>query len=163
MPAEGMEREERVGEMADGAPVSLPVVEYDGGEGPSVFIGCSIHGDEVTGQASVWRLREDLARGTVRGRLTLLPVLNPLGFQYNVRGVPTAAVDLNRLYPGDAEGSLSERITARIWQLARSHDVVVDVHTAGWAIPHILLDPLEGDLKKRVEELAHASGITVLQ
>lgn len=156
------EREEIIGEMADGARVALPVIEYQAGKGPAVFVGCSIHGDELTGQPSIWKLREEIERSECKGRLTIVPVMNPMGFNYNVRGVPMGSIDLNRLYPGDAEGSLSERTTAKIWALARQHDYVVDVHTAGWCIPHILVDPWEGDLSQRVWEFASASGITVL-
>lgn len=149
--------------MPDGSPISLPVIEYVADSGPSLFIGCTIHGDEVTGQASVWKLREYIETVDLRGRLTIIPVMNPLGFNYNVRGIPMSTVDLNRLYPGDPKGSLSERTTARVWSIARQHEYVVDVHTAGWSIPHILVDPVKGELKKRVEEFAAASGITVLQ
>ncbi|MCJ2519862.1 MAG: succinylglutamate desuccinylase/aspartoacylase family protein [Candidatus Thermoplasmatota archaeon] len=163
MKAEAVEGEEVVGEMADGTPLTLPVIEYDSGSGPSFFVGCTIHGDEVTGQASVWKLRDLIASTGIRGRLTIVPVMNPLGFNYNVRGIPIATIDLNRLYPGDPEGSLSERITAKIWSISRQHEYIVDVHTAGWCIPHILVDPVGGELKSRVEEFTAASGITVLQ
>lgn len=156
------EREEVIGEMADGARVALPVIEYQAGGGASLFVGCSIHGDELTGQASVWKLRKEIEESELKGRLTIVPVMNPMGFNYNVRGVPMGSIDLNRLYPGDPEGSLSERTTARIWALAREYDYIVDVHTAGWCIPHILVDPLKGDLEQRVEDFAQASGITVL-
>ncbi len=149
--------------MADGSPLNLPVIEYNAGTGPSVFVGCTIHGDEVTGQASVWKLRDHISSEGLHGRLTIVPVMNPLGFNYNVRGIPMSTVDLNRLYPGDPEGSLSERTTAIIWDIARQHDFIIDVHTAGWCIPHILVDPLKGELKERVEDFALASGVTVLQ
>lgn len=158
-----VERLESIGEMPDGSPITLPVIEYDGGPGPALFMGCTIHGDEITGQASVWKLREYLATAEMRGKLTILPLMNPLGFNYNVRGVPLSTVDLNRLYPGDPRGSLSERITSRVWSIAQQHDYVVDVHTAGWCMPHILVDPVSGDLRERVMEFASASGLTVLQ
>ncbi len=149
--------------MVDGSPLTLPVIQYDAGEGPTVFMGCTIHGDELTGQASIWKLRESIATAEIRGRLTIVPIMNPMGFNYNVRGIPMSTVDLNRLYPGDPQGSLSERTTGRIWSIAKEHDYIVDVHTAGWSIPHVLLDPMKGELKARVEEFALASGITVLQ
>lgn len=161
--AEGArERTIPVGEMPDGSPVSLPLLAF--GEGtPSVFVGCTIHGDEVTGQASLWKLRETLESEGIQGRVTLVPVMNPLGFNYNVRGVPQAAVDLNRLYPGDPHGALGERLTAKVWELARDHEVVLDVHTAGWCIPFVLLDPLTEELEARTRALAEATGVTVLQ
>ena len=40
--------------------VALPIIEYKGGHGPWLFIGSAVHGDELTGQASLWRLYDFL-------------------------------------------------------------------------------------------------------
>ncbi len=140
----------------------MPLVELNAGAGPSVFIGITIHGNELTGQASFWRLRSHLESHGVVGKITIIPVMNPEGFNFNVRGIPQSTADLNRLYPGDPTGSIAERNTAKIWEIARKAEVVVDVHTAGVCIPFILIDPITGDLRKRVEDLAYVTGVTVL-
>ncbi len=151
-----------VGERADGSRIVLPMIRYEGDTGPSVFIGVSIHGDEITGQASLWKLFDYLKGKQIRGALTLLPVMNPEGFNFNVRGIPESTVDLNRVYPGDIHGALSERLTGRIWDIAKKSEYVIDVHTAGWCIPFILVDPVTGKLKERIDDLANAAGeITV--
>jgi len=155
-------KEIRIGERTDGSPCILKLVQYKGSAGPSVFIGAGIHGDELTGIASIWQLTEFLRGREIRGTITIMPAMNPEGLNYNVRGIPEAGVDLNRLYPGKPSGHLSERITAKIWEIARKHDVIIDLHTIGRGIPFVLLDPVTGDLKKKNDDLAYSTGITVL-
>ena len=58
------------------------------------------------------------------------------------RGVPGTTWDLNRAYPGSATGDTGERITARITEEARKADAALDVHTAAWCMPYILIDPV---------------------
>lgn len=152
----------RLGERADGSPYDLHILQYKGSAGPSVFIGAAIHGDELTGIASIWRLIDYLKGKNIRGTITIMPAMNPDGFNYNIRSIPEAGVDLNRLYPGKATGYIAERITAKVWEIARKHDIIIDLHTIGAGIPFVLLDPVTGDLKKRNDELAYATGITVL-
>lgn len=156
-------KEIKIGERADGSPYALNVIEYKGSAGgPNVFIGAGVHGDELTGIGSIWKLIDYLKGKDVRGRITIIPSMNPDGLNYNIRGMPEAGVDLNRLYPGNSTGYIAERITAKIWEIARKHDVIIDLHTIGRGIPFVLLDPVTGDLKRRNDELAEATGITVL-
>jgi hypothetical protein len=77
--------------------------------------------------------------------------------------MPETDVDLNRLYPGKADGAISERVTAKIWEVAKKHDAVIDMHTMGLGVPSILIDRLSGDLKVKTHLLAEATGLTVLE
>ncbi|HEX9908462.1 MAG TPA: DUF2118 domain-containing protein [Thermoplasmata archaeon] len=152
----------RIGERADGSVISLPMMKYKGGPGPTVFIGAGIHGDELTGMASLWKLQDYLEGKQIHGEITILPRMNPDGFNFNVRGIPETGVDLNRLFPGNREGFVSERLTAKIWEVAKKHDYIVDLHTMGWGIPLVLVDPLKGEIKRRTDDIADSTGITVL-
>jgi len=151
-----------IGERGDGSKVALPVLRWKRSGGPRVFVGLSIHGDELTGHGSLWRLLDLLRDEEVHGSLTILPLMNPEGFNAHVRGIPLQTVDLNRLYPGDPNGGFPERLTAAIWKEASQADYVIDLHTAGWCVPFILLDPCDGTLRERTERFARATGITVL-
>jgi len=152
-----------VGQRADKSTIALPIIQYKGGPGPSVFIGSAVHGDELTGQASLWRLYDFLKGRELKGTVTIMPVLNPEGLSFSVRGIPETDVDLNRLYPGKADGSISERITAKIWEVAKKHDVIIDLHTLGVGVPMIMIDRLSGDLKVKTDLLAEATGLTVIE
>jgi hypothetical protein len=156
-------KEIKIGERADGSRIALPLIEYRGSPGPSLFIGAGIHGDELTGLASIWKLYEFLKGKDIRGTITIMPAMNPDGLSYNVRGIPEAEVDLNRLYPGKPNGYLAERICAKIWDIAKKHDAIVDFHTMGPSIPFVLTDLVTGELKEKMDKLAEATGITVLE
>ncbi len=162
--SELVEEKVLIGYRADGTPITLTVAKLGEGE-PRVFIGAVIHGDELTGLGSIWRLLEYLSGKEMKGTITVIPVMNPEGFNYSVRGIPGTLLDLNRLYPGDPDGNIAERITAKIWSIARSHDVVIDLHTADNCIPFILVDPsppAKPEARRRSLELAFKSGVTVL-
>lgn len=151
-----------IGERGDGSRIALPVMRWQRANGPRVFIGLSIHGDELTGHGSLWRLLDLLREEELHGSLTIIPLMNPEGFNAHVRGIPLQTVDLNRLYPGDPAGGFAERLTAAIWKEASQAEYIIDLHTAGWCLPFILLDPSEGALRERTERFAIATGVTVL-
>jgi predicted deacylase len=90
--------------------------------------------------------------------------MNPEGFNYNVRGIPGTTVDLNRSYPGSADGDTHERLTAAVTALACAADAAIDVHPAAHCIPYILLDPVaDPALSSACDALAHATGITAIR
>lgn len=153
-----------IGTRADGSPIALPYLRWEGGPGAHLYIGVTIHGDEITGQASLWRVGAWLEQSALHGTVTAVPVQNPEGFNYAVRGIPGRTVDPNRAYPGDALGETMERITARITEAAVAADAAIDVHTAGWAMPYVLLDPVaDPALAARTRALARATGITLVE
>ncbi len=73
---------------------------------------------------------DDLLRGTV----ILMPALNPPAVEARTRVSPIDEKNLNRVFPGDADGTITERIahlvTSRVLPLA---DVVLDLHADGQA------------------------------
>jgi len=152
-----------VGFRPDGSEVSLPLMRVKGAEGgPRVFISLTVHGDEITGHKSLWYLLDHLRTAKLTGSLIVVSLVNVDGFNYSIRGVPYSTQDLNRMFPGDREGSLVERVVAKIWELASGSDFVLDVHTAGLCIPFALIHPAEPLIRDFVEEVAHSSGITPL-
>lgn len=152
-----------IGTRPDGSPLGLPYLRWEGGNGPHLYIGVTIHGDEITGQASLWRVGAWLEQSVLEGTVTAVPVQNPEGFNYTVRGMPGRTVDPNRSYPGDAQGETMERITARITEAAVAADAAIDVHTAGWAMPYILMDPVaDPELAARTRAFARATGVTLV-
>jgi predicted deacylase len=146
----------------DGSVVSIPVVDIGEGD-KKVFIGVSVHGNEITGQGSVWQLMELLKDEELRCAVRVVNMINPEGVNTNERGIPYRDSDINRLYPGDPKGSPGERLASKVWELAEKYECVIDVHTAGNCMPHILLDPLPEPLKTRTHNFCWASGVTVIE
>jgi predicted deacylase len=146
----------------DGSKIQIPIVDVGSGE-KRAFIGVSIHGDELTGQASVWSLIDLLKNVETNGSVRIATVMNPDGVNYDQRGIPFKEADVNRLYPGDPEGSVGERIAAKVWSLAQEYECIFDVHTAGECIPFIIVDPIpDGELSEQTLQLAKSAGVTVL-
>lgn len=101
---------------------------------PRVGILAGIHGDEWNGPYVAShlgrRLREVERTGRLRGRITIVPAGNPLGINLGRRFWPFDDVDVNRLFPGYAEGETAQRIAAAIFEVLSESDYCLDIHTA---------------------------------
>lgn len=94
----------------DGRPVPVPVVVINGaGPGPRVAITGGIHGAEYVAIEAARRLGMGVDPAAVRGSLVVVPISNTTAF--HARSIYTSGLDnqnLNRVFPGDPEGSPSE-------------------------------------------------------
>src|SRR5262245_20878792 len=80
--------------------------------------------------AAIRQLIRRLRPERLRGRVTLVPVVNQPAFRLGQR---TAAdrLDLGRTCPGRADGSVTEQIAHALSALIRSVDYYIDLHTGG--------------------------------
>ncbi|MBT3344037.1 MAG: succinylglutamate desuccinylase [Gemmatimonadetes bacterium] len=99
-------------------------------DGPHLLIFGGIHGDEYEPMAAIRHLAEALDPGQLRGRVTLVPVVNEPAFERKQRTGPDEK-DLARTFPGNPDGSITERIAAAANELIRQADVFIDLHTGG--------------------------------
>ena len=92
----------------------------------------------------------------LRGSINAIPLMNPFGFEHGTRKITPSQEDLNRCFPGNAHGTLGERIASEIFSLIMgSHpDVVLDLHT-DWkrSVPYTVLDANPGNTHKAAFEL----------
>jgi predicted deacylase len=131
--------------------------------GPRVLVTACLHGDEVTSTGALWYLADRLAESTLGGSATLIPCVNQLGARLSTRHIPLETSDLNRQFPGRADGSLGERLAAALVELLGEHDALIDVHTAGWSTCFVLLDHIvDPDLDRRVIAWAASTGLPVI-
>jgi predicted deacylase len=98
--------------------------------GPHLLITGGVHGDEFEPMATARRLLRVLDPARLRGRVTIVPVVNEPAF---ARGRRTAEDerDLARTCPGRDDGTPTERIAAALSRLIRAADFYIDLHTAG--------------------------------
>ena len=95
------------------------------------------HGDEYPGQVAILRLMRELDQQPeqVRGRLILIPALNVPAAKAATRLSPLDGKNLNRSFPGQADGTPTEMIahylTTVLFPLA---DIVIDIHTGGRSV-----------------------------
>lgn len=111
----------------------LRYYKFGSGASPRVLITAALHGDEVTGVYSAYRLVEYLSKfsESVTGTIVVVPIVNVPGFHARTRHNPLDYVDLNRVFP-DGAGSITTKIIVKtIWELALSSDYVIDLHCAG--------------------------------
>ncbi len=132
-------------------------------QGPGILLTAGIHGDEATAPAALWYLQEQLEREPLSGVVTVLPCVNVLAVRASSRLTPQEKSDLNRCFPGRKDGSLAERLAACLVEVLDNHDALIDVHTAGWSVPFILLDPTsDSDLRARVISWARAASLPLV-
>lgn len=103
-------------------------------DGPVLWLNGATHGDEPEGPFSIFRLLEQLDAQALRGTVVAAPVLNVPAFTAGTRGDPldTFAHDMNRLYPGKADGYPTERAAHAHWQAMQACcDLQIAIHSGG--------------------------------
>ncbi len=100
--------------------------------GKRMCIVTGTHGDELEGQYVLWRLARILEAHPekLRGIVDLYPATNPLGVSTMTRGMPLCDLDMNRTFPGNENGSISEMIASRLMEELRGADVCIDIHAS---------------------------------
>lgn len=115
----------------DGKPFSLPMYIINGEkEGPTLVIFGGIHAAEYASIAAALEIGQTLKPETVKGCVIVVPVVNQAGFP--IRSIyinPMDGVNLNRVFPGKANGSASEQIAAWLTQnVIKKADYFIDLH-----------------------------------
>lgn len=103
--------------------------------GPHLLVTGGVHGDEFEPVVALRRLARMLSRQPglatpLRGRVTLVPVVNEAAFRRGSR-VADDGLDLARTCPGRADGSATERTARSLADLIRTADAYIDLHTGG--------------------------------
>ncbi len=101
--------------------------------GPTVVAIGGTHGDEYEGPVGLKNLTRGLDPSRlVAGRLIVVPVLNVPAFRAARRDSPLDGKNMNRVFPGDAKGSITERIARFVTdEVLPRADVVIDLHSGG--------------------------------
>lgn len=152
------------------APAPLQSLHYQAlASGPSLIILGAVHGNETCGTQAIRRLIAALDSGEVelrRGRLTLVPVCNPLAYAHHRR---MGERNLNRnLYPCDDPQVYEDHVANWLCPLLAEHEVLLDLHsfhTPGAAFAMLGPQDNGGELQPftratQEEELARRLGVT---
>jgi hypothetical protein len=118
-----------------GQPREIPILVYRGIEdGPRLWINGATHGDEPEGPFSIFLALQELDPQRLRGLVVGVPALNVGAFVAGTRGDPldTFSYDMNRVYPGKAEGYPTERAAAAHWAAMKDTcDLQIATHSGG--------------------------------
>ncbi len=141
----------------------VPIGVIKNGTGPTVIVQGGNHGDEYEGPITIGELMRDLDPSQVNGRLILLPALNVSAVDGARRTSPIDDLNLNRTFPGDPMGTITEQISAYVNDiLFPLADAFVDLHSGGSSLtilPSAIIEPAEDqDLRRRNTKAALAFG-----
>ena len=121
----------RVGETRDGSPVGLPVCVINGAEdGETLYVQAVSDGDELNGLGVLTRVVPRLDPAALSGAVLIVGIVNYHGYQVAEHRNPIDDTKMNRAYPGDENGTSSERIAAATFDAASRADYVLDLHQA---------------------------------
>ena len=139
-----------------------------------IVIVTGTHGDELEGQFCCYeiirRIKEH--KEYLNGIVDVFPALNPLGIDTITRGIPKFDLDMNRIFPGNLDGSLAEYTAYQVIEDIKGADLCVDIHSSNIflrEIPQIRINEETADrlvplaLKMNVDYIWIHAAATVLE
>lgn len=155
---------------ADGNAVSIPVgIATGDAEGPCLAVIGGVHGTEYAAQDGTVEFWDELDPAELTGSVRVVLSADPAALEGHSAYVnPLDGQNLNRMWPGDPDGSLTQRIAHAITsEVIEGSDAVIDVHGGEWdedidcfIITHAVGD---ADLDARTLDLAMALGFTYVE
>ena len=97
-----------------------------------VCIVTGTHGDELEGQMVCYLVAKQLNEHPelLDGTVEIYPALNPLGIDTIQRGIPNFDLDMNRIFPGNPNGTMAEQAAHLIVEDLKGADLVFDIHSS---------------------------------
>lgn len=156
-----------VASRPDGGDWRLPFLYVTGkADGPTLLVIAGVHGDEYEGVEAIPGIFAGIDPGALRGTLLMVPVCNVPAYEAATRSSPLDGLNLARVFPGDANGSITQRIAYGITEgLLKRADFLIDLHSGGvtYHIPTLVgYSHSEDDLGRRSLATARAFGAPIL-
>jgi len=132
--------------------------------GPTVLITAGIHAAEYTGIEAAIRLGRTISPEAVRGTILIIPLLNRPGFyERSIYVNPEDNDNLNRLFPGKADGTWGERFAHRpLTEIISKCDNAIDLHAGDLIedlVPFVIYrETQNAALDERIQAMANAYG-----
>jgi hypothetical protein len=118
--------------------IPIPIVVIRNGDGPTALLMSGNHGDEYEGQVALCRLAQELQPRNIKGRVIIFPMANFPAAMAGRRTSPIDGGNLNRLFPGDPDGTVTQQIAYFISSvLVPMIDVSVDLHSGGSSLMYV--------------------------
>ena len=159
------------------ASVKLPVNETleirksrfsseNGGNGKRISIVTGIHGDELEGQYVCYEVARRIQENPeyLHGTVDIYPAMNPLGIDSITRGIPGFDLDMNRTFPGNAEGAMTEYLAKKIVEDLVGSDLCLDIHASNiylTEMPQIRINELHKETLVPLAKIANVDFIWV--
>lgn len=132
----------------------IPIAVIANGTGPTVIFEGGNHGDEYEGPIAITEMIRDIDPGEVQGRLILMPANNVHAVMAGQRTSPVDGLNLNRTFPGDPGGTITQQISAFMSaEIFPRGNAFVDLHSGGTSlhlIPSAVIEPTtDAELTRR--------------
>jgi predicted deacylase len=118
--------------------LAIPIAVIKNGGGPTLLAMSGNHGDEYEGQVANSKLIRRLDARDVHGRVIVLPAANFPAAMAGTRTSPIDGGNLNRVFPGDRDGTptwmISHYIETVLFPMA---DLVLDIHSGGSSLLYL--------------------------
>jgi predicted deacylase len=124
----------RIGELAPAVPINLPFMIVNGvREGPKLCLIAGEHTSEMSGIVAIIRILQESNVKELSGSLITVPCVNILALPYYPdRYCPIDQKNVNRFYPGDSKGSVSDRLCDILFnEVILKSDYLIDFHDVG--------------------------------
>ena len=146
---------------------AVPLIYFRKGQGPNVLLLGGVHGDEFEGPSSLMRLVQNIDPENVSGKIMIIPALNRPAVSVSERNSPLDGKNMNRSFPGNAQGTPTELISCHIESVVIPNcDAVIDLHSGGKAsyfTPCTLVtETANREVMKASLELAESFGLPTL-
>jgi uncharacterized protein len=113
------------------AATNIPVIVINGAKsGPRLAVVAGSHGTEYASIIALEKLAAAIAPAELSGSLVIVPLVNLASFAQKVPHVnPVDGKNMNRMYPGKADGTQTERAVWAIGkQVVEPADYLIDLH-----------------------------------
>ena len=156
-----------VSPRADGSDWRLPLLYVTGATGgPTLLVLGAVHGDEYEGVETIPEVFRRVASDGLRGALVMVPICNVPAYESVLRSSPIDGLNLARVFPGNPNGTITQRIAYWIAQkLIKPADFVIDLHSGGVTaeIPSLIgFTHSDDELGRRSRAGALAFGASVI-
>ena len=112
--------------------VMIPICVIRNGDGPTALLTGGNHGDEYEGPLALFELARTLDPKDVSGTVIIVPAMNYPAFRAGTRTSPIDKGNMNRAFPGRADGTVTEKIADYFQRhLLPRADIVLDFHSGG--------------------------------
>lgn len=112
--------------------IMIPIAVARNGTGPTALLTGANHGDEYEGPVALMDLAASIDPREISGRVIVVPAMNYPAFRSATRTSPIDRGNLNRLFPGRSDGTVTEKIADYFQRtLLPMADLVLDIHAGG--------------------------------